>query len=131
MMNEIMIAIHPEFAEKIFKGIKKYEYRKQKPRGFVDTLIIYATKPIGKVVGEVEVEYIYSHSPYMIWQWTRKHSGMSYEQYFKYFVGKRKAYAYKLGKVTKYDKPKKISDFGIKKAPQSFVYIKRKEKNYE
>lgn len=33
------------------------------------------------------------------------------------------AHAYKLGKIKVYDKPKMLMDYGIKTAPQSFVYV--------
>ncbi len=33
------------------------------------------------------------------------------------------AYAYKLGKIKVYDIPKTLMDYGIKAAPQSFVYV--------
>ena len=33
------------------------------------------------------------------------------------------AYAYKLGKITQFETPKDISEFGCSTAPQSFVYI--------
>ena len=33
------------------------------------------------------------------------------------------AFAYKLGEIKVYDTPKTLMDYGIKAAPQSFVYV--------
>ena len=49
--------------------------------------------------------------------------GISEGFYLSYFNGRQVAYAYKLGKVTKYSEPKSLTEFRIKSAPQSFVYI--------
>ena len=43
--------------------------------------------------------------------------------YQKYFKDRSKAIAYKLTNIKKYDSPKELSSYGIKAAPQSFVYI--------
>lgn len=39
------------------------------------------------------------------------------------FKKNHKAVAYKLGRIVEYLEPLKLSDFGIKFAPQSFVYV--------
>ena len=46
------------------------------------------------------------------------------KEYFDlYFKNRDIAYAYKLGKVEVYSKPKELEDFGLSCAPQSFVYV--------
>ena len=40
-----------------------------------------------------------------------------------YFKGRKVAYAYSLGKVKAYDIPLKLSSYGAKAAPQSFIYV--------
>ncbi len=126
-MCEILIPIHPEHVEKILRGTKKWEYRKRKPRKEVTKLIFYATKPKCKVVGEAEVQWTYYYFPYWVWEWSKWESGLTFEQYAKYFKGKKRAVAFRLGKVKKYNKPKELSEYGIDKPPQSFIYVNRKE----
>jgi len=41
-----------------------------------------------------------------------------------YFAGCEKGYCYELGKVTVFDTPKELSEFGIKRAPQNFCYVR-------
>ena len=50
--------------------------------------------------------------------------GYNVKEFFdEYFQDRKIAYAYKLGKVKRYETPKTLLDYGIKAAPQSFVYI--------
>ena len=63
------------------------------------------------------------YSPEELWKLTKEESGISKEFFDEYFEGRKIAYAYKLGKIKVYDEPKTLLDYGIKAAPQSFVYI--------
>ena len=122
-MYNMLISIKPEYIENIFNGSKKYEYRKIRCKRDIDKIIIYSTYPIMKVVGEAKVEKILEDSPDRIWEKTKKYSGIDLNFYQKYFKDRSKAIAYKLTNIKKYDSPKELSSYGIKAAPQSFVYI--------
>ena len=122
-MYNMLISIKPEHIENIFNGSKKYEYRKIRCKQDIDKIIIYSTYPIMKVVGEAKVEKILEDSPDRIWEKTKKYSGIDLNSYQKYFKDRSKAIAYKLTNIKKYDSPKELSSYGIKAAPQSFVYI--------
>lgn len=122
-MYNMLISIKPEYVENIFNGSKKYEYRKIRCKQDIDKIIIYSTYPIMKVVGEAKVEKILEDSPDCIWEKTKKYSGIDLNFYQKYFKDRSKAIAYKLTNIKKYDSPKELSSYGIKAAPQSFVYI--------
>ena len=54
----VILSIKPEFVEKIFSGEKQYEYRKVLFKQKVDTVYIYASRPISKIVGEFKIEKI-------------------------------------------------------------------------
>ena len=122
-MYNMLISIKPEHIENIFNGSKKYEYRKIRCKQDINKIIIYSTYPIMKVVGEAKVEKILEDSPDRIWEKTKKYSGIDLNFYQKYFKDRSKAIAYKLTNIKKYDSPKELSIYGIKAAPQSFVYI--------
>lgn len=122
-MSKILIPIKSEYADKILSGSKKYEYRKIKPKRKVDKMIIYSTYPIMKVVGEVEVIGIIEDNIHNLWESTNQYSGISKDKFYKYFNKRDVGYAYKLGKVIKYDKPKELFEIGINYVPQSFIYI--------
>ena len=122
-MCNILISINPEHVENIFNGSKKYEYRKIRCKQDIDKIIIYSTYPIMKVVGEAKVEKILEESPDNIWEETKKYSGIDLKFYQKYFKDRSKAIAYKLTNIKKYNDPKELSSYGIKAAPQSFIYV--------
>ncbi len=123
-MSNILISINPEHVENIFNGTKKYEYRKTKCKKNIDKIIIYSTYPTMKVVGEAKVEEILEDTPNKIWEKTKNYSGVKLEFYQEYYKDREKAIAYKLAEVKKYNIPKELASYGIKTAPQSFVYIK-------
>ena len=79
--------------------------------------------PEKKIVAEAEIKEIISDSPEKLWTRTFQHGGVSKEFFDKYFFGKEKAFAYVLGKITIYDQPKELIEFGIKSAPQSYIYL--------
>lgn len=122
-MATILLAIKPDFVEKIFSGIKKYEFRTVRPSKNIDKIFIYETAPKMRVVGYVSVTGIICDSPEEMWNITSEYSGISREFFDSYFKNKSVAYAYCLGQVVKYKTPKKLSEFGVHNAPQSFVYF--------
>lgn len=121
---KVLLSIKPEFVEKIFAGTKKYEFRKSLfQRRDIKHIVIYASAPIKRVVGEFEIAEILSDDVDVIWEKTKRHSGISKEFYMSYFHHKGQANAIRIGHVTKYNKPKSLSDFNIQHAPQSFRYL--------
>ena len=54
----VILSIKPEFVEKIFSGEKQYEYRKILFKQKVDTIYIYASRPVSKIVGEFKIDDI-------------------------------------------------------------------------
>lgn len=123
---KILLSINPEYVEKIFSGEKKYEFRKSifKKKG-VDTVIIYCTAPIKKVVGEFKIKSIIEDLPQNLWNISPKYTGIDKEKFEKYFLNKEKGYAIEITKVKKYKTFKTLKQLNskIKAAPQSFIYL--------
>ena len=121
----VLLSIKPEYAEKILAGEKRYEFRKAIPRlPGLKTVVIYATMPVGKVVGEFDVETIHSEGPALLWERTREHAGISKAFFHEYFRDRHTAHAIKVRQARRYARPKsldKVVDSGI--APQSFCYL--------
>lgn len=122
-MAAILLSIKPQYANRIFEGTKKYEFRKHLAQNNVDKIIVYSTAPEKLVLGEVEVIGTLSMKPSPLWEATKKEAGISRSNYRAYFRGCSMAYAYKLGKATLFETPKVLAEFGINQAPQSFVYL--------
>ncbi len=120
-----MISINPEHVQNIINGTKKFEYRTKAAKSDVNKIIIYETTPIKKIVAEAEIVDVLMLPPEDLWKETKEKSGITKEFFDAYFNGRNLAYAYKLGKVKVYKHPKNLIDFGIKTAPQSFIYINK------
>lgn len=121
---KVLLSIKPKFAEKIFNGTKKYEFRKAIFKNEdVKTVIVYSSSPVMKVIGEFEIENISSNTPKLIWKKTKNHSGISKVDFFKYFIDRDIAFAIKIKKVKKYKKPLSLKEDFKTTAPQSFKYI--------
>lgn len=119
----MLLSISPEHVENILNGNKQFEFRKVRCRTNVDKIIIYATSPVMKVVGEADVIDVIVDLPEQVWKLTSEFSGISKQFYDKYYQNKKFAVAYRLGDVRRYKNPLTLADFGITFAPQSFVYV--------
>jgi predicted transcriptional regulator len=121
---KVLLSIKPEYVERIFSGAKKYEFRRvifKNPE--ITTIIIYATSPIQKVVGEITIERIICDQVNSLWKLTCEDAGISEEGFFRYFGDRSFGYAIKIEKTKKYRQPLSLQDhFGIV-PPQSFAYI--------
>lgn len=122
---KVLFSIKPQHVEKIFSGEKKYEYRKAiYRRSDVDTIVVYCTMPVGKIVGELKVESIIKDSPSNLWNETKNYSGVNEEFFYDYFKNKDLGYAIKIRSVKLYDTPVDPNEqFKNFFAPQSFRYI--------
>ncbi|EMF0283471.1 ASCH domain-containing protein, partial [Enterococcus hirae] len=120
---KVLMSIKPEFVEEIMNGNKKFEYRKNIfKRKDVSSIIVYATKPYGKVVGEFEIEDIIVDNPKNIWKETKHVSGITKQFFYDYFEGRDKGFAIGIKKFVEYDTPLDLVSLNsnIKVAPQSF-----------
>lgn len=120
----VLLSIKPEFAEKIFDGTKKYEFRRvifKDPR--VEKVIVYASSPYQFVMGEFDIDFILQDKIEKVWEQTHDLSGISEDYYFRYFENREIAYAIKIGKVRRYENAKSLDEYAVHTPPQSFIYI--------
>lgn len=118
-----LLSIRPPYAEAIFRGEKRFEFRRTIFRRAVDVVVVYTTSPTGLVVGEFDVTGVISESVEELWSRTSRYAGIDHDVFFNYFMGRGVGHAIEIGSVRKYKKPLELADtFGIR-APQSFVYI--------
>lgn len=121
---DVLLSIKPEFANKIFDGTKKFEFRKAIfKRTDVRRVIVYASSPVQKVIGEFQIESILNDSVENLWKRTSEFSGITKDFYQQYFAGREQAYAIQVGNVKRFKKAKTLQDYNINFAPQSYVYI--------
>ncbi len=124
-MRSLLLSINPQHVTNILNETKKFEFRKNKCKHPVDSILIYCTSPVKKVVGEAQIGRIIEDNPETVWELTKESAGISKRFFDDYYEGKSKAVAYELTDIVTYALPKSLSDFGIEHAPQSFAYIDR------
>jgi predicted transcriptional regulator len=122
---KVLLSIKPEFAEKILRGEKHFEFRKAIPKApGVKTAVIYATKPVGKVVGEFDIDGFISTSPGKLWARTKEFAGITKQLFNEYFEGRDLAHAIKVKGARRYQEPLELpSVLASGVAPQSFCYL--------
>ncbi|WP_276482721.1 hypothetical protein [Paraflavitalea pollutisoli] len=120
----VLLSIKPEFAEKIFTGEKKFEFRRSifKDKS-VKKILVYASAPVQKVIGEFDIDEIVCQDVETLWKTTHQHAGISYDYFSSYFEGKKQGFAIKIKKLRKFKKPQCIKKDYDLVPPQSFVYV--------
>ena len=121
---KVLLSIKPQFAIKIFDGTKKFEFRKSVFKNSnINTVVVYASAPMQKVIGEFTIAEIMEEEPEALWEMTKRHSGISKDFFDEYFFNRDRAFAIKVKDITRYKEPKELRDFDLNFAPQSFVYL--------
>lgn len=122
---DVLLSIKPRFASAIFSGEKQFEFRRAifKNKN-VKKVYVYASKPIGLVIGEFEIEEVIAEEPNSLWNITKSASGISKKYFDEYFEGKQIAYAIKVSGTQEYASPVTLMElFNINRPPQSFMYV--------
>ncbi len=125
----VLLSIKPKYADLILVGSKRVEFRRSWAAQNVSVIVLYASSPIQKIVGVVEVDNVVVASPTLLWKTcTEKGGGLTRRELRSYFAGKSRGVAVLLGKVFKPMKdvePKEIIANFV--PPQSFRYLDSSE----
>ena len=120
----VLLSIKPEFAFKIFDGSKRYEYRRTIfAESEVTRVVVYASHPIKRVIGEFEIAEVLCDEVQSLWARTKNHSGISKKKFLDYFRDKAKGYAIKVKSARAYDDPLPLTGLMVSSPPQSFMYL--------
>ena len=143
-MKSVIISIRPKWCEEIASGEKTIEVRKTKPKIDVPfKCYIYCTKNKetndllewhingniikmnGKVIGEFVCNYVetmkYPHNG-LVDIVDERESCVSARELIQYSNGSL-LYAWHISALKIYDKLKELSEFGLKRPPQSWQYV--------
>lgn len=122
---KVLLSIKPEFAEKIFDGSKRYEFRRSLFKNKdISTIIVYASSPVQKVIGEFDIDQILNDEIQTLWNHTKEYSGISEERFYEYFTNLDKGFAIKIKETRRYKKAKSLKEDYNLNPPQSFLYLK-------
>jgi len=120
----VIMAIKPKYVDAILDGRKKYEFRKRMFRRKVDEVLVYATKPVGKIVCMFSVGNVVRDEPGELWRRFGSDAGMTEEEFFRYFDGCKQGVAIEIKDVAEINvnDVNYISNFV---PPRSWIYVKR------
>ena len=121
---KVLLSIKPEFANKIFDGSKKFEFRRSIfKNNKVKTVVVYASAPGSKVIGEFDIEQVHKMELNKLWNETKKSSGITKDFYDLYFTGKEEGFAIQVKNPRLYNKAKNLKEEYGMVPPQSFAYL--------
>ena len=139
--REIILSVNPEWVSKIISGEKTIEVRKSAPRqeGHYK-VFIYETKANGgrgKVVASFNTVFLcYDHVMFMYTQTDLKtpieksilkRSCLTEEQILEYGKGKDRLFFWHIWDLKVFRKECDLEDWGVNRAPQSWMYVKEAE----
>ncbi len=121
---QALLSIKPEYVKKIFSGEKRFEFRKCSFAQKISKVIVYATSPVCRIVGEFDVDCILKDTPAALWTQTKDSAGISEDFFFQYFEGRKCAVAIQIKSTRLYEKEiNPYIEWDRFFPPQSFRYI--------
>jgi predicted transcriptional regulator len=123
----MLLSVRPRYAESILAGTKCAEIRRQRPGILPGTpVIIYATKPLGAVIGTANIDRVCEGTPADLWDQYHQEMGVSQEEFDQYLSGLSTAYLLLLSGASRLVSPltlddmRKSADF---QPPRSYRYV--------
>ena len=88
------------------------------------SVVVYASSPVQKVIGEFTIDHIEHDNIDQLWQKTEKLSGITFEYFSQYFANNDTGYAIKVLETRLYEEPVNLYDLYPSAPPQSFAYLR-------
>lgn len=118
------MSIHPVYANAILSGDKQVEFRKRRLAPDVTHVLVYATAPVGAIVGAFVIAGQETSTPVSLWRRFAKVAGISYGKFFEYYAASAVGTGIRIGSVLIPDKPLNLMlSLGVRRPPQSFQYV--------
>lgn len=125
---KVVLSIKPQFANKIFDGTKKFEFRKAIFKNQnVTSVLVYASSPVQKVIGEFEIGEIFNFDLKTLWDKTKEHSGITEDYFYEYFADRKQGFAIQIKNKKRFKIPKSLKEDYNLTPPQSFAYFNSEE----
>jgi predicted transcriptional regulator len=123
--TSVLLSIKPKYAEAIFDGSKRFEFRRAVFRRLsVQRVVVYASAPVCRVIGEFTIGRVLSLELKALWGRTAHAAGIDKRTFDHYFEGKTIGYAIAVSSPRRFENPIELQGgFGIERPPQSFQYL--------
>ena len=119
-----LMSIRPEFADAILSGEKAVEFRKRPVADDVSHVLIYATLPVGALLGWFAVRGQSTMSPKGLWSQFRAVGGISKTRFFEYYAQRELGTGILVDSARRFREPIPLANLGpALRPPQSFQYL--------
>lgn len=119
-----LLSVHPEYAEALVAGTKRVEFRKRALAPDVTHVAIYATMPVGRIIGVFSVREQVTDTPVGLWKRFKRVAGIDQDRFLAYYDGHQSGVGIRVRKVIPLDEHLTLEDaFGITRPPQSVQYF--------
>ena len=122
--DRILLSIKPEYVEQIERHTKRFEFRKRNFKNLPSEVWIYASAPVKKIVGIIQVGEIIEDTPIALWSRCKQNAGIKEKAFLEYFKGKNQGIAIVIKDYIKFETP--IDPYKVNSgftAPQSYAYL--------
>jgi predicted transcriptional regulator len=123
----ILLSIKPQYVSKIASGEKTYELRRQKPKIEPSSLaMVYASSPSKCLVGAFIVGKVLHGKPDYLWRKVGKFSGVTRDEFFRYYDGCKKGCAIGIERFWELDNQVELAQMRERaniEPPQSYRYL--------
>jgi predicted transcriptional regulator len=117
----ILLSIHPRFADQIFDGTKRIEFRKRNLPAESRRVFVYSTSPTSTILGYFDVEMTVDLPPAILWRKYSNIGGILKGAFDSYYQGHRLGRGLLIASIQRFSRAVPLPK-GIR-APQSFVYL--------
>jgi predicted transcriptional regulator len=92
--RKVLMSIRPKYVDEILDKKKLFEFRRAVfDASSVDSVVIYASSPIKKIVAEFNVSDIMAGTPESIWNQCQDNAGIGRDAFMEYFADKDTAFS--------------------------------------
>lgn len=119
-----LMAIRERYAHAIMDGVKRVEFRKRRLAADIETVWVYATAPVSKVIGHFSIDEMVQGTPEDIWERFGSVGVIEHDAFFDYYEGRETAVAIVVGSAERLPDPVALEELDPRPAvPQSFAYL--------
>lgn len=119
-----LMSIQPQYAQAILRGEKLVELRKRPISNDVTHIIIYATMPVGAIIGAFRVAKQVTANIGKLWSEFGGDSCISFNEFHKYYRNKPQGTGIRIGETFMATEYMNLDQaFGFDRPPQSFQYV--------
>ena len=121
--SKLLISIAPRHSRRIFRGVKKYEFRRRRVRISQDTtMLVYETSPTSMVVGRCTVVRVVCLDTPQLLQ--LESDAVERKGLEAYLLGAQNPCALELAAPFLLERPLELAELGVRQAPQSYTFIR-------